>query len=150
MIKESKTQQLFKGASGKLVIFTDGGARGNPGPAAIGVLVGGKEYSEYVGEKTNNQAEYEAVIFALRKAKQLLGKKKAKEAEIEVRADSELIVRQLNGRYKILERELQSLFLAAWNLRLDFKEVEFKHVRREQNRQADLLVNRELDSRRKL
>lgn len=132
-------------ADKKLVIYTDGGARGNPGPAALGVVVGDKEYSEYLGEATNNQAEYRALIFALKKAKALLGGKKAEEAEVEVRMDSELIVRQLNGEYKIKEPELQPLFIEVWNLRLDFKKVEFRHVPREQNKRADELVNKELD-----
>ena len=78
----------------KLIIYTDGGARGNPGPAAIGVVVGEKGYGEAIGNTTNNIAEYKAVIFGLKKAKSLLGGKKATEAEIEVRADSELIVSQ--------------------------------------------------------
>lgn len=131
----------------KLVIYTDGGARGNPGPAAIGVVVGDKEYGEYLGETTNNQAEYRALIFALKKAKQLLGNKKAEGAELEVRMDSELVVRQLNGEYKIKEPDLQLLFVEAWNLRLDFKNVEFKHIFREANKRADRLVNQVLDNR---
>ncbi|MBI3589683.1 MAG: ribonuclease HI family protein [Candidatus Liptonbacteria bacterium] len=131
----------------KLIIYTDGGARGNPGPAALGVVVGSKEYSEYLGEMTNNKAEYLALVFALKKAKALLGGKKAGEAEVEVRMDSELIVKQLNGEYKIKEPDLQPLFVEVWNLRLDFKKVEFKHIPREQNKRADRLVNRELDKR---
>lgn len=140
-MKDKKT--LF--GDHKLVIYTDGGSRGNPGPAALGVVVGYKEYGEYLGEMTNNQAEYRALVFALKKAKQLLGKKKAKEMELEVRMDSELIVRQMNGEYKILEANLQSLFVQIWNLRLDFKKVVFVHVPREQNRRADRLVNQALD-----
>ncbi len=131
--------------SQKLVIYTDGGARGNPGPAALGAVVGDKEYGEYLGEMTNNQAEYRALIFALKKAKQLLGKKKAKETGLEVRMDSELIVRQMNGEYKILESELQPLFVEIWNLRLDFKGVKFVHVPRAQNKRADRMVNSALN-----
>ena len=141
----AKTNKLF--SDKKLVIYTDGGARGNPGPAALGVVVGSKEYSEYLGVMTNNQAEYRALLFALKKAKALLGGKKAAEAEIEVRMDSELIVRQLNGEYKIKEPDLQPLFIEVWNLRLDFKKVEFVHVPREQNKRADRLVNEALDMR---
>ncbi len=139
------SNKLF--ADKKLIIYTDGGARGNPGPAALGVVVGDKEYSEYLGEMTNNQAEYRALIFALKKAKALLGGKKAGGAEIEVWMDSELIVRQLNGEYKIKEPELQPLFIQAWNLRLDFKKVNFQHVPREKNKRADRLVNLVLDER---
>lgn len=129
----------------KIIVYADGGARGNPGPAAIGVVLSGKEYGEYIGERTNNQAEYEAIISALKKVKQLIGKKKAKESEVEVRVDSELVVRQLNGEYKILEPELQPLFVAVWNLRLDLKKVEFVHIPREQNKKADKIVNEVLD-----
>lgn len=136
-------QALF--TASKLIIYTDGGSRGNPGPAALGAVVGDREYGEYLGEMTNNQAEYRAVIFALKKAKQLMGSKKAAEMEVEVRMDSELIVKQLNGEYKIKEPELQPLFVEVWNLRLDFKKVDFKHVRREQNKAADSLVNQALD-----
>ncbi len=139
------SNKLF--ADKKLIIYTDGGARGNPGPAALGVVVGDKEYSEYLGEMTNNQAEYRALIFALKKAKALLGGKKAGGAEIEVWMDSELIVRQLNGEYKIKEPELQPLFIQAWNLRLDIKKVNFQHVPREKNKRADRLVNLVLDER---
>ncbi|MEK9173395.1 MAG: ribonuclease HI family protein [Patescibacteria group bacterium] len=142
-----KSQKLFGESSGggKLVIYTDGGARGNPGPAALGVVVGDKEYSEYLGEMTNNKAEYLALVFALKKAKALLGGKKAGGAEVEVRMDSELIVRQLNGIYKIKEPDLQPLFIEVWNLRLDFGKVIFKHIPREQNKRADRLVNQALD-----
>ncbi len=129
----------------KFIINTDGGSRGNPGPAAIGVVVGGKEYGEYIGKTTNNIAEYKAVIFALKKAKQLLGSKKAEETDIELRADSELLVKQMNGQYKIKNEELQPLFIEIWNLKQDFKSVAFKHVPREENRDADRLVNRALD-----
>lgn len=143
--KKMTKQNLF--AVGKVVVYTDGGARGNPGPAAIGVVIGAKEYGEYLGERTNNQAEYEALIFGLKKVKQLAGKAKSKEAELDVRMDSELVVKQLNGKYKILELELQSLFVQVWNLKLDFKKVLFVHVPREENKKADKIVNRVLDER---
>jgi ribonuclease HI len=129
----------------KLIIYTDGGARGNPGPAAIGVVVGSKSYGEAIGNTTNNVAEYGAVIFGLKKAKSLLGGKKAEGTEIEVRSDSELIVSQLNGNYKIKEDSLKPLFIDVWNLKQDFKSVSFVHVPREKNREADKLVNRALD-----
>lgn len=134
----------------KAIIYTDGGSRGNPGPSALGVVIideNGKilkEYSHYLGKVTNNQAEYEAVIFALEKAKQLRIK------EIELRVDSELIGRQLLGEYKIKDPDLQPLFIRAWNLRLDYDKIDIKIIPREHNKKADKLVNRELDSKNKL
>jgi len=134
------------------MIYTDGGSRGNPGPSAAGAVfcnekgVIFKKYSEYLGEKTNNEAEYQAVILALKKFKQVFGKKLAKNTEIEIRADSELLIRQLTGLYKILEPQIQSLFMAIWNLKLDFKKIKFKLVSRQKNQEADQLVNEALDS----
>jgi ribonuclease HI len=136
----------------KIIIYVDGGARGNPGPAAIGVLfcnekgICFKKFSEYLGKMTNNEAEYMAAIFALKKFKSIFGKKLAKETEIEIRSDSELLVNQINGKYKILEKNLQPLFLALWNLKLDFKKVKFKLISRKKNKEADKLVNQTLDS----
>ena len=129
----------------KLVIYIDGGARGNPGPAAIGVVAGQKSYQERIGSATNNVAEYKAAIFALKKAKQLLGKEKSK-SEVEVRTDSELLYKQLSGQYKIKNKELQPLFIEIWNLQQDFKKVKFVHIAREENRLADRLVNQALDT----
>lgn len=139
----------------KLIIYTDGGSRGNPGPAGIGVVIYSdklepiKEYSQYLGITTNNEAEYQAVIFALKKAKALFGKKTAKELEIEMRGDSELLVNQMEGKYKILNPRIQFLFIEVWNLRLDFKKVRFMFVPRERNKEADRLVNEVLDSQNK-
>ena len=130
----------------KFIIYTDGGSRGNPGNAAIGAVVGDKEYGEQIGVTTNNVAEYKAVIFALKKAKQLLTKAKAKQTDVELRTDSQLLVEQLNGRYKIKDDNLKPLFIDVWNLKLDFKSVEFIHVPREKNKTADSLVNRALDT----
>ena len=134
----------------KITIYTDGGARGNPGPSAIGAVINLageiKKYGQYIGEATNNEAEYQAVIFTLKKLKQLIGKGKTKsEAEVEVHLDSELLVSQLNGEYKIKEKNLQQLFLEVWNLKQDFKSVGFKYIPREDNRGADKLVNQALD-----
>ncbi len=135
----------------KFIIYTDGASRGNPGPAGAGVVFakpGGKvlkKYDKYLGEKTNNEAEYEAAIWALNKFKALFGKKKAKKAEIELRTDSELLEKQMNGQFKIKSEELSSLFLELWNLRLDFGKVEITHIGREKNKKADLLANEALD-----
>lgn len=131
----------------KIVVYTDGGSRGNPGPAAIGVWVETleKKYSATIGDATNNDAEYQALIFALKKCKALLGKRKAKNMVIECNLDSELIVKQLNHQYKITKENTQRYFLETWNLMLDFGSVTFRHVPREQNKIADSLVNEALD-----
>lgn len=131
----------------KLIIYTDGGARGNPGPAAIGVVFPelSKEYSEQIGIATNNVAEYKAVIFALKKAKQLIGSEKSKETEIEIRSDSKLLVSQMMGEYKIKDKNLKPLFIDVWNLMQDFKKVSFAYIPREENSRTDALVNNELD-----
>src|SRR3990167_6480034 len=102
----------------KIITYTDGGARGNPGPAALGVVISDekgrviKEYGEKLGVKTNNEAEYMAVIFALKKMKALFGKEKIKKMEINFKMDSEFVVRQLNGDYKIEEERLFPLFIS--------------------------------------
>lgn len=132
-------------------MFTDGGSRNNPGPAAVGVWIEtlGKKYGEYIGEKTNNEAEYEALIFGLKKIKALIGKEKTKKTTIECHLDSELVVNQLNHKYKITEKNIQGLFIKAWNLMLDFEKVTFCHIMREKNRIADSLVNQALDEKEK-
>ncbi|OGN01204.1 MAG: hypothetical protein A3I26_03665 [Candidatus Yanofskybacteria bacterium RIFCSPLOWO2_02_FULL_43_10] len=133
----------------KITIHTDGGARGNPGPAAIGVVVEGptgkKEYGEYIGETTNNEAEYRAVIFALKKAKQLIGSDKCREGVVEFFLDSELVVKQLNKEYKLKDKNIQNFFIEIWNLTFDFGGVSFRYVPREENREADRIVNQVLD-----
>jgi ribonuclease HI len=129
----------------KYIIYTDGGSRGNPGKAAVGVVIGEKKYGDYIGETTNNVAEYRALIFALKKAKMLLGKN-AKISDLEIRADSELLIKQLNGEYKIKDENLKDLFIEVWNLKQDFNSVVFKHIPREKNKEADLIVNKILDS----
>lgn len=138
----------------KIIIYTDGGSRGNPGPAAAGIVFYNekgqafKKYSQYLGDYlTNNEAEYGAVIFALKKFKQLFGKKVAKVSEIGMKSDSELLVKQLNGKYKITDSKIQTLFIQVWNLRLDFKKIKFAFVSRGKNKEADLLVNEALDSK---
>ena len=134
----------------KFLIHTDGGSRGNPGSAAIGVVIEGetmekKEYGEYIGIATNNEAEYKAIIFALKKLKQLIGHDKAKTSEVEFKVDSELLVKQMNYEYKIKDEGIQRLFLEAHNLKLDFGKVIFKHIFREKNESADKLLNQILD-----
>ena len=135
----------------RLIVYTDGGSRGNPGPAALGVAIADakgkilKTYGETLGVKTNNEAEYEAVIFALKKIKALVGGKRADEMEIEVRTDSELLVKQLNHEYKIESKTVIPLFIKIWNAMPDFKSVKFVHIPREKNKEADRMVNLALD-----
>ena len=134
----------------KIIIHTDGGSRGNPGEAAIGVVIesvltGKKEYGEYLGHATNNQAEYQAVVFALKKVKQLVGSDKCKEVVVEFYVDSELLEKQMNGEYKIKDEDIKDYFIEIWNLKIDFKEVSLKHILRDKNEAADKLVNQVLD-----
>jgi ribonuclease HI len=132
----------------KLIINTDGGSRGNPGPAAVGVVFydeGGQilaRYKEYIGEATNNIAEYKALILALKKAKDFECE------EIECRLDSELVVRQLHGVYKVKDEKMRVLYAQVQEL-IFFKPIKFVHVRRELNKEADALVNAALDERPK-
>ena len=137
----------------KITIYTDGGSRGNPGKAALGVVFYNereqiiKKYGEYLGNNlTNNDAEYSAVIFALKKFKALFGKAIAETSEVEIRSDSELMVKQLNGEYKIENEKIQKFFIEIWNLKIDFKSIKFKAIPREKNGEADRLVNEALDS----
>ncbi len=137
----------------KIIIYTDGGSRGNPGKAAIGVVFCNekeqviKKFGEYLGDNlTNNDAEYNAIIFALKKFKAVFGKAIAQTSDIEVRADSELVVKQLNGEYRLSDPKIQQFFIEIWNIKFDFKSVKFKHIPREKNKEADGLVNMALDS----
>lgn len=138
----------------KFIIYTDGGSRGNPGKAGIGVVICNekdqeiKKYGEYLGDNlTNNEAEYSAVIFALKKFKALFGKKLAENTDVEIRADSELVVKQLNGKYRLENPKIQQFFIEIWNLKMDFKSVKFRHIAREKNKEADRLVNEALDNK---
>lgn len=135
----------------KIVIYTDGGSRGNPGPSALGVYFKdlNKKYSESLGKATNNEAEYKAVIFALKKCKQLVGKEKCAQTEVEIKSDSQLIVNQLNGEFKLKEESLWKFFIDIWNLKQDFKKVDFTYIPREENKIADMMVNQELDNNTK-
>ncbi len=139
-------QKLFKNSERKIIVYTDGGARGNPGPAACGFTINGSGYGEYLGETTNNVAEYQGVIQALKKVKALIGKEKARATEVAVFMDSELLVKQFNNEYKISVEHLKPLYVEVHNLTLDFKNVTFTHIRREQNKAADAMVNQTLDA----
>jgi ribonuclease HI len=137
----------------KIIVYTDGGSRGNPGKAGIGVVFCNekeqviKKFGEYIGDNlTNNDAEYQAIIFALKKFKSVFGKAIAKNSDVEFRSDSELVVKQLNGEYRLTDPKIQQFFIEIWNLKFDFKSVKFKHISREKNKEADRLVNEALDS----
>ena len=127
----------------KAILHSDGGARGNPGPAGIGAVLeieGNKKlFKKYIGETTNNQAEYQALLLGLEEAL------KEKVDEIDCFLDSELVVKQLNREYKVKNKELAPLFVKIFNLSQLFKRITFKHVYREQNKEADKLVNQAID-----
>lgn len=135
----------------KIVVYTDGGSRGNPGPAAVGVYVETlqKKFNACIGTRTNNDAEYEALILALGKIKSLIGKDKAKKTQLDCFLDSELVVKQLNHEYKLKEQRIQQYFIEIWNLMLEYGKVTFTHVPREKNKVADALVNQALDEQQK-
>lgn len=129
----------------KLITYTDGGSRNNPGPSALGVYITDahgkvlKEHGRYLGIQTNNFAEYSAIVDALVHAKELGA------TEVEMRMDSELAVKQLNGQYKVRNPGIAALFMQVHNAAIGLKKVTFVHVRREQNVEADRIVNEVLD-----
>jgi len=131
----------------KLIINTDGAARGNPGHAGIGVVIKDakgvivREIFEYIGETTNNQAEYKALLKALVAAGELGAE------QIEIFADSELMVNQLKGLYKVKNEGLRPLFNNAKELLRKFKVCNIEYVPREKNKEADELANKAIDSR---
>ncbi|MBT4349804.1 ribonuclease HI family protein [bacterium] len=129
----------------KAKLFTDGGSRGNPGPSAIGGVLYADDdkiidtFSEYTGEGTNNQAEYNALLTGLELAQE------HEIDEIDCFLDSELVVKQLNKEYKVKDTELAKIFVKIWNLSQTFKKITYSHVRREFNKEADAQVNKALD-----
>jgi ribonuclease HI len=134
--------------AGKLVIHVDGGARGNPGPAAIGVVISAPdgrvlaEVAERIGVATNNVAEYRAVLRGVERAAALGAR------EIELINDSELVARQLTGVYKVKHPAMRPLYLEAIALLSGFEDWQIRSVPRAQNAQADMLVNAALDGAR--
>ena len=130
-----------------ITIYTDGGARGNPGPSGAGVVIEEngeilKESSRFLGEQTNNWAEYEAVVLGFQEAKKL----KLKGKTIIFKLDSELIVEQLSGNYQIKEPNLFPQFIKVHNFQVkDFKNVSFTYIPRAQNTEADRLEYEAMD-----
>jgi len=126
-------------------VYTDGGSRGNPGPAASGAVVKSVdgevigEAMKYLGSTTNNQAEYTAIVIGLEKAAELGATK------VDVFMDSELATKQLKGEYKVKNPDIAKRFLEVKNLMHSFERVTFTHIYREKNTEADALVNKCLD-----
>ncbi len=129
----------------KLITFTDGGSRGNPGPSALGVVIKdakGKtieSFGTYLGKKTNNYAEYMALVSALTRAHVL------KATTVSCFLDSELIVKQMRGQYRVKNPDMLKLFSACSKLVSQFESVSFTHIPREKNKEADAEVNKSLD-----
>ena len=130
----------------KATLWTDGGARGNPGPAAFAYVLEAEDGTvleargEAIGVATNNVAEYAALVAGLQ------GAAAAGVRELEVRSDSELMVKQMRGEYRVKNRDLQTLFLDASRAARDVGSVTYTHLRREHNELADHLVNEALDA----
>lgn len=127
-------------------VNSDGGARGNPGPGGAGIVVRDPSGAvvatggAYLGTVTNNVAEYEALLWGLRAARALGADR------LRVRADSELVVKQLRGEYRVKNKGLQPLFCEAQELRRGFDEVVFEHVMRARNADADAMANEAMDA----
>ncbi len=133
----------------RMITYTDGGARGNPGPAAIGVVVKNgttgeniSGFGRYIGHTTNNQAEYQALVAALEEAI------KHGATEVSCFLDSELIVKQMNREYRVRDIGLQTHFMKVWNMATTLKKVTFTHIPRAKNKEADAFVNQALDAQR--
>lgn len=130
---------------GPFVVYADGASRGNPGPSAIGAIILGPDgrlrhaISQRIGQATNNEAEYRAAIAGLEAALALGAR------EVELRTDSELLVRQISGRYRVKNPRLVRLHNRIKELREHFARLHVVHIPREQNRRADALANQALD-----
>jgi len=135
----------------KIIIFTDGGSRGNPGEAGAGTVICDEQgneikgVSKFLGKRTNNWAEYEAVILGLETAQKILGKKLL-ETEVVVKMDSQLVQRQLNNEYQIKEEALFPQYIKVHNLIIKyFRDIEFVYIPRAKNGKADELANQAMD-----
>ena len=134
----------------KLIVYTDGGSRGNPGPGAIGIVVKNvqgktiKEIGKFIGKSTNNEAEYKAVIEALK----LISDKKSEDKadQIDFFIDSLLVVNQLNGDFRVKDKKIKIFWNEVKNLERNFKKIIYTHIPRTKNYEADRVVNEVLDS----
>ncbi len=132
-------------------IHADGGSRGNPGPAGAGAMIRDHlgnsvaSVSEFLGTKTNNFAEYEAVILAFGKLAALVGEGRVDTTDVEVKMDSELVVKQMKGIYKVKHPTMREQYARLMHAAGAFKSVSFNHVPRAQNSDADALANDAMD-----
>jgi ribonuclease HI len=135
----------------KFTIFADGGSRGNPGPAGSGAIVRDEsgtivvEVSEFLGHTTNNVAEYTGILRALEMLHAKIGDEESKAASVVVKMDSMLVVKQMNGEYRIKHPNLIPLAKRVNELRAHFGHVTFAHVYREHNKEADARANQAMD-----
>jgi ribonuclease HI len=132
-------------SNSRLTIYVDGASRGNPGPSGIGIVIEDGDgatrvkISSYIGRTTNNQAEYRALIVGLREAARL------KAEHVDIKSDSELLVEQVCGRYKVRSPKLRPLFEEVKELLAGFRSSAISYIPREQNRVADALANQAFD-----
>lgn len=135
----------------RYTIHADGGARGNPGPAGAGAIIRDERgetvaaVSEFLGRQTNNFAEYEAVILALESLARLVPREARAATDVDVKMDSELVVKQVNGLYKVKHPVLKEQYARLLVAMRGFGKIAFMHVRREQNADADALANEAMD-----
>ena len=131
--------------SKRFFLYADGGSRGNPGPAGVGAVILDskkkkvKEVFKYIGETTNNNAEYNALIAGLEEVRSLGGD------EVIVYLDSELVVKQINGEYRVKNADIKPLFEKAVEVLKNFKSFEIRHIDRSKNKEADKLVNKAIN-----
>ncbi len=133
----------------KIVLYSDGGSRGNPGPSALGVFIEtlGVRYGEFLGVGTNNEAEYMAILSGIRKTRELIGDDRAKSTQLECRMDSELAMRQLTGRYRVKNERLRTWFDKIRQECHFFSRVDFRHIPRVENKEADAMANKAMDAK---
>lgn len=150
-----KSKSSSTTSNSKLVVFIDGAARGNPGPAGAGIHIqygDGLEENKgiYLGKKTNNQAEYLALALALFFAEKLCSKHDITKPHLSIFSDSELLIKQMRGEYKVKNEILAHIKSLIGDQAKHFTSVQFAHVRREKNKEADRLANLGVDEKHKI